>query len=231
MAVTARIVEIFNSIQGEGKYAGVQQVFVRLAGCNLTCEYCDSTHARDVNAPGSIEMDPLQLWSEIEDIWGGSHSICFTGGEPLMQADFLKEVFAILRVYKAPVFLETNGTLIEAFKKVVDDVDIVAMDIKLPSTTGCIGYWDEHVEFLRLAWGKDIFIKTVISNKTSMEDIIKAVEIITKGDPAMPFFLQPNYYDINNNVMAKCRDFQQYALNYLSDVRIIPQLHKFMNIR
>ena len=87
------------------------------------------------------------------------------------------------------------------------------------------------MEFLRVAWEKDVFVKTVISRSTTMEDIVKAVDMISKGDPTMPFFLQPNHFDINDGVIDKCREFQQYALNYLSDVRIMPQMHKFMNMR
>jgi organic radical activating enzyme len=231
MANKANVIEVFDSVQGEGKYAGVQQVFVRLAGCNLNCSWCDSAHAREFKPAGSVEMEPLELWAEIEKNWKGSHSVSLTGGEPLVHKDFLKELLSIIKVYKTRVYLETNGTLPEALKEVIDDIDIVSMDIKLPSSTGCPGYWDEHVEFLRIAWGKDVFIKTVISNTTTMEDMVKAVEMVSKGDPAMPFFLQPNYFDLNKGVMVKCREFQQYALNYLADVRIIPQMHKFMNIR
>ncbi len=231
MAAKARIIEIFNSVQGEAKYVGVQQVFVRLAGCNLNCSWCDSTHARCFNPAGSVEMEPLDLWEKIDLLWRGSHSVSFTGGEPLLHVEFLKEIFEIVKVYKRVIYLETNGTLPEAFKEVVDDVDILSMDIKLPSSTGAKGYWDEHVEFLRLAWGKDVFIKTVITNETIMDDLIKAVEIISKGDPSMSLFLQPNYFEINKGVVDKCREFQQYALNYLTDVRVIPQVHKFMNVR
>ncbi|MBF0594939.1 MAG: 7-carboxy-7-deazaguanine synthase QueE, partial [Candidatus Omnitrophica bacterium] len=222
MAVKANVVEVFDSVQGEGKYAGVQQVFVRLAGCNLKCAWCDSAHARDHHPAGSLEMEPLELWSEIERHWHGSHSLSITGGEPLLHVDFLKELLAIVKVYKTVVYLETNGTLPKALAAVVEDVDIVSMDIKLPSSTGCPGYWDEHVDFLRVAWGKDVFIKTVISSQTTMEDMVKAVEMISKGDPTMPLFLQPNHFDIEHGVIARCREFQRYALNYLSDVRIIP---------
>ncbi len=227
----ANVIEVFDSIQGEGKYAGVQQVFVRLAGCNLDCSWCDSAHARDPKAAGVVEMEALEVWSEIEKNWRGSHSVSLTGGEPLVQKDFLKELLPILKVYKTCVYLETNGTLPEELKEVIDDVDIVSMDIKLPSSTGCRGYWEEHVEFLRVAWGKDVFIKTVISRNTTMEDMVKAVDLVSRGDANIPLFLQPNHFEISDGVIQQCREFQQYALNYLADVRVIPQIHKFLNIR
>lgn len=226
----AKVVEIFRSVQGEGKYAGVPQVFIRFAGCNLACAWCDSPVARDCNAPGAREYSSEELWHAIEDIWLGTHSVALTGGEPLMQVDFLTEFLPILQAHKARVFLETNGTLPEELKKVVDEIDIVSMDVKLPSSTGLSPYWDDHVKFMRVAWGKDLYIKTVISSATTMDDIVKMVEMISKGDPSMPLFLQPNHFEIDSGVMAKCMECQDYCLNFLADVRIVPQLHKFMKI-
>lgn len=231
MSEIAKVVEVFESIQGEGKYAGVSQVFVRFAGCNLNCAWCDTSHARDPQPGHFREMRPEELWGEVEGLWDGCHSLSLTGGEPLLHKDFLKEFLPIVRISKAPVYLETNGTLPGLLSEVIEDIDIVSMDVKLPSSTGCAEYWDEHVEFLRVAWGKDVFIKMVIAGTTTMEDIIRAVEMISKGDPTMPLFLQPNYFDLKTGVMDKCRKFQTYCSNYLSDVRIIPQMHKFMDLR
>ncbi|NTV28569.1 MAG: 7-carboxy-7-deazaguanine synthase QueE [Candidatus Omnitrophica bacterium] len=231
MPITAKVVEVFRSIQGEGKYVGVPQVFVRLAGCNLNCQWCDTTHARDILPGHYTELDALQLWAIVEDIFRGAHSVSLTGGEPLLQKDFLKEFLEIVSVYKITTYLETNGTLPENLKEVIDYIDIVSMDIKLPSSTGLRPYWDEHVQFLHAAWGKDVFIKTVISCGTTMEDIVQAVEMISRGDPTIPLFLQPNHFEIKTGAMDKCREFQEYCLNYLSDVRIVPQMHKFMDLR
>jgi 7-carboxy-7-deazaguanine synthase len=226
----AKIFEVFRSIQGEGKYAGVPQVFIRFAGCNLNCSWCDSAHARNVNDPAVRTYSPEALWHAIEELWLGCHSVVLTGGEPLIQTEFLKDFLPILHVHKLPVFLETNGTLPDELKKIVEDIDIVSMDVKLPSSTGLAPLWDEHVRFLRTAWGKDLYIKIVISQTTTMEDMIKAVEMISKGDPSMPLFLQPNHFEIEKGIMTKCMEFQNYCLNYLTEVRFFPQMNKFMKI-
>jgi organic radical activating enzyme len=230
MSSKAPVVEVFQSIQGEGKYAGVLQVFVRLAGCNLNCTWCDSPHARNPKPGQFPEQEPLELWATVESLWRACHSVSVTGGEPLLHKEFLIEFLSILKVYKIRTYLETNGTLPDVLKEVIEDVDIISMDVKLPSSTGCPAFWDEHVKFLRVAWGKDIFIKTVISNATQMEDIVKAVEMISKGDPTIPLYLQPNHFEIRTDIMDKCRTFQEYCLNYLADVRILPQMHKFMDL-
>ncbi len=227
----AKVMEVFRSVQGEGKYIGVPQVFIRFVGCNLSCRWCDSSKARDMHAPGVRDYSPEDLWHAIEGMAMGAHSVALTGGEPLMQVGFLEEFLPILRAHKMKVFLETNGSLPDALKKIVEDIDIVSMDIKLPSSTGMGSLWDEHVRFLRTAWGKDIYIKIVVSNSTTRDDMIKAVEMISKGDPTMPLFLQPNHFEIDAGIMAKCLEFQDYCLNYLGEVRIVPQLHKFMQIK
>lgn len=227
----AKVIEIFDSIQGEGKYAGVPQVFVRFAGCNLRCAWCDSSHARNPGPGEFQEMGAEEILAEVDKLRGACHSISLTGGEPLLHVDFLKEFLPLVGACKIPVYLETNGTLPKALRQVIDDVDIVSMDVKLPSSTGCPPFWDEHVEFLRVAWGKDVFIKMVVANTTTMEDVVKSVEMISQGDPSMALFLQPNYFDLQSGVVEKCRAFQTYCSNYLADVRIIPQMHKFMNLR
>ncbi|NLE64999.1 MAG: 7-carboxy-7-deazaguanine synthase QueE [Elusimicrobia bacterium] len=227
----AKVIEVFDSIQGEGKYAGVPQVFVRFAGCNLACAWCDSSHARDPK-PGTFrELEAEALWKEVRPLVPQVHSVSLTGGEPLLHSAFLMEFLPFLTAANVPVYLETNGTLPGELKKIIEDVDVVAMDVKLPSSTGCQAFWDEHVEFLRIAWGKDVFIKMVISTATCTADIERAVEMISKGDPTMPLFLQPNHFEINSGVMDKCREYMTYCRQYLRDVRILPQMHKFVGLR
>ena len=105
------------------------------------------------------------------------------------------------------------------------------MDIKLPSSTQQRAFWKEHEEFLKTAVQKDVFIKAVISSKTDLADIKKAADLISSIKKDVPVILQPNTYDLNNGAMQKCARFYDYCLNYLSDVRIVPQIHKFLNIK
>lgn len=228
---TGKIVEVFRSIQGEGKYAGVPQVFVRFAGCNLHCRWCDSGYAVNAAPNQYRELTATELWAEAERLWEGCHSVSLTGGEPLLHADFLKEFFEVTRVFKVRTFLETNGTLPGELARIIDDVDIVSMDIKLPSSTGARACWDEHVNFLRVAWGKDIFIKMVVSMDTDMKDIIRASEVVLQADAAIAVFIQPNHLQLGRELLGKCCEIQAYLMNYLTDVRILPQMHKFMDIR
>src|SRR5689334_1325727 len=118
--MSVRVLEVFSSLQGEGTHVGERQIFVRFGGCNLCCDYCDE--------PGSIPLSAGEPWDEArlkEKIEGLERvrphkSISWTGGEPLLHADFLRGMMAWAREKGLQNYLETNGTLPAALKKVVD---------------------------------------------------------------------------------------------------------------
>ena len=103
---SANVIEIFSSVQGEGKYLGCRQIFVRLADCNLNCSYCDTDFSRAEfckieTAAGSMifrdEKNPLDAAQVIEVIkkFSGdvpTQAVSFTGGEPLLHWQFVYEV-------------------------------------------------------------------------------------------------------------------------------------------
>jgi len=98
-----RVTEIFESIQGEGALMGRPMLFIRLAGCNLSCEWCDTPYARDEGREMSAEDVAMRIRS--------SHLswVCWTGGEPLLQRSAIEDVVASVRGYRHTV--ETNGTI------------------------------------------------------------------------------------------------------------------------
>lgn len=227
----AKINEIFRSIQGEGPYAGVPQVFVRFFECHMHCVWCDTPDAIGDGKREYKEYTLAQLLKEIKPLAGGCHSVSLTGGEPLLQADFIKDLIPHLKKLGLKIYLETSGVLHQQLKKIVKDVDIVAMDLKLPSSTGCRPFWKEHEEFLKTIAKKDYFIKTVISSGTTRPDVVQASRLAARFDPDVFFVLQPNSFDLQNGAVTKCREFQKVCLKHLKHVRILPQMHKFMKIR
>lgn len=215
---TARINEIFYSYQGEGPYQGLPQVFIRFSGCNLGCNFCDTDHS--FYREYSVE----QLLNQIPDV--EVHSISITGGEPLCQVDFLAELLPRLG---RKIYLETNGTLVEGLKRVLPFVDIIAMDFKLPSSTGQRAFWDEHREFLKIGLVKDIFVKVVITENTTLEDWKIAVDIMASTAPESLLVIQP--VEPDGTSWVKLYRFRDYALKRLKNVQIIPQMHKVLGIR
>ena len=223
--IKAKIAEIFQSAQGEGVYFGIQQVFVRFFGCNLRCVYCD-TLLKEFN-----EYDREGLKDSIGR-YPDYHSLCLTGGEPLCQADFIKDFLEYLGDARPLVYLETNGTLKDELLKILNLVDIIAMDFKLPSSSGCGVFWPHHESFLRAAIEKDIFVKLVIGDQTQKEDITTAIEIIRRVRPATPVVLQPDWFQRTEALTAKLDDFkQEFIQQGILSVNILPQAHKLAGIR
>lgn len=227
----ARLIEIFNSVQGEGKYAGVRQVFVRFFGCNIHCVWCDTPHSIGDTVRKFKEMDLEAMLRSIDIIKDGCHSISLTGGEPLLQKDFIKQLLPELRRRQLPVYLDTNGTLPEELSDVIDGIDIVAMDIKLPSSAKCASFWDEHAEFLRIARSKEVFVKAVISLETEIEEVKRAVEMVAAVDANILLILQPNSFEIGGGVVQKCMSLQDLCARRLKDVRVVPQMHRYLKVR
>jgi len=229
--MNAKILEIFHSIQGEGKYAGVPQVFVRLFECNMHCVWCDTPASIGDGKREYQQMDLEQVLTQINAIDDHAHSVSITGGEPLLQKDFLKKLCHALHQEGKTVYLDSNGTLPEALEEIIKDIDIIAMDIKLPSSTRQKAYWSEHKEFLKVAVRKEVFVKVVISLETKKEEIIKAAKLVAAVDPNILFILQPNYLDMKKGIIEDCVGYQKSCAKILKDVRILPQVHKFMKIR
>jgi organic radical activating enzyme len=245
----SNLVEIFSSVQGEGSLVGLRQAFLRFHGCNLDCAYCDTAAAlnskipdfcsvertpgrRDfVNVPNPVAIDyVLNVIDNWQRGWPGvHHSISLTGGEPLLQVKALKEWLPELRSI-LPVYLETNGILHDALREIIDLLDFIGMDIKLPSTSGQSGLWNDHLLFMQIAARKNVFVKIVIDKETQDWEIIKACEIISSVDRKIPLILQPR--TLNDGKIdikpIQMLEFQEIAGNFLDESRIIPQTHIFL---
>lgn len=220
-----KINEVFSSLQGEGLYQGVKQVFVRFFDCNLDCKFCDTPQDK------FEEYSAEELCKPINTLDKDCHSISFTGGEPLLQVDFLKEILPLCRQHRKKIYLETNGTLPDALEEIIDLVDIVAMDFKLPSSTHTGNFWLAHKEFLKVACKKTVFVKAVICNSTEEKDIHKATEIIRSIEMNIPLILQPNFFEQSEELTRKMEEYKKYCQRHLCDVRILPQLHKILEVK
>ena len=93
------LVETFTSIQGEGLFAGAPANFIRLAGCNLSCDFCDTNHAAKLHWPASRIAEKMNP---------NVHIVVITGGEPLIHD--LHALVSLLKTKGYTVHLETNGT-------------------------------------------------------------------------------------------------------------------------
>lgn len=226
MTNKAKIKEIFTSIQGEGLYIGVKQLFIRFCGCNLECQYCDENQTMNGI---TLEFTPEELKDYIEDFNIKSiHSIALTGGEPLVWSDFLAEFLPLL---KNKIYLETNATLKDNLEKIIQHVDVIAADIKLPSASGIENSFAFHDEFFKVAkkYDKEIFAKVVFDENILDDEISHSLKLAEKY--CLPLILQPKTVE-DNILITKERIlqiFDKFSANY-PNTRLIPQVHKFLGI-
>ncbi|MBN1405565.1 MAG: 7-carboxy-7-deazaguanine synthase QueE, partial [Candidatus Omnitrophica bacterium] len=145
---------------------------------------------------------------------------------------FLKELLPGLRKLNLKIYLETNATLPDEFKKISRCVDIVAADIKLPSVTKNKAFWGKHLDFLKAAGNKKLFVKIITSDKVKTADFKMALSLMNKVSSNIPLVIQPV---MKNKVLQisvkKLFALQDYALKFLDNVYVIPQLHKIIGIK
>jgi organic radical activating enzyme len=221
----ARINEVFDSVQGEGLYLGEKQIFVRFFNCNLSCAYCDTKLDR------FTEYEPKELFEEIGLYRDKYHAISFTGGEPLLCADFLKEVLELTSREGHKHYLETNGTLFFELEQIIDRIDIIAMDLKFPSSTGMGDLWQLHRKFLKIASRKEVFLKAIICQATNEGDLKEALAVIKEISPSSVLVLQPNSYENQSVLNEKLSNFKEMANQQGVTTCVIPQIHKIMGLR
>lgn len=213
------IKEIFTSIQGEGPCVGQKHIFVRFCRCNLNCKYCDT----DFDIKNSKKYSPFALFDLLKNI--DADTISFTGGEPLMELEFLEE---FLKEYKnklnKKIYLETNGVLYKNLEKIIDFIDLISMDIKLKSASGMENF-EENEKFLDIASKKEVFIKIVFDKNIKDEEIIKTASIAKKHDSLI--ILQPKMPMDKDTDIEKI--FNKFYKHY-KNIRLIPQVHKFLNL-
>jgi len=199
-----KVIEVFSSIQGEGRFIGSPTVFVRLAGCNMRCSWCDTKDSWGEGEEKSID----ELVSEVLSY--NFKNICITGGEPMLQKEELLGLIKKLKSNGCSILLETNGSLYD--KEIFTLVDSVALDMKPPSS----GEKSDYTILDKL--GGEDFVKVVVSDESDFEF---AKEIISKSP--VEVYLQPTD-------SSKLGWLTEKALNEKLSARVLPQLHKILGV-
>jgi len=160
-------------------------------------------------------------------------AVSLTGGEPLLRWRFIKAIAPALKKAGLALHLETNGVLYLELKRIKGLVDVVAMDIKLPSSTGQRGFWAAHKKFLSVAPEKT-FIKTVVTSRTTMADLEKAVNAAASAGPGVPFFIQPSTARRGRSRPPSSKFVEEaccYAAVRLGRVKVLPQQHPLWGVK
>ncbi len=197
--------EIFMSIQGEGREIGKPTVFIRLTGCNLRCEWCDTKYAFYEGKEMSIE-DVIKEAERYK-----IKRVCITGGEPLLQRDEVLKLVDVLLSKGYDISIETNGSL--SIDGIPEGV-LISMDWKTPSS----GESEKMLESnLKLLKEKDQ-LKFVIADERDYE---YAKDFLKSHDVECEVIFQP-LGGLNLKWLA------ERALEDRLDVRVLPQLHKII---
>lgn len=202
-----KVNEIFTSLQGEGSLSGLVATFVRFAGCNLKCPWCDTKHE------DGIEYSFGELVEEISKVMKG-HLLILTGGEPTIQ-----NLVPFLTIYKQKfpthfVSIETNGTNFSLlfYLKKMNLIDFITVS---PKTRA------------------DEVIETVLANSLMIADEVKVV-MAENVDPQM--FCQYIDRNLKNNTawIQPCSQNFEPAINFVMNNplwRLGIQAQKVVNIR
>jgi len=203
--ITLNITEIFFSLQGEAKEVGLPTVFVRLTGCPLRCNYCDTAYAFKGNNPLTIS----HILNEVSKY--NTPYICVTGGEPMAQSNCLKLLDSLIEAgYK--VSMETSGSI--DITPVNIKVSIV-MDIKTPSSTE---EKQNRYENLSVLQSKDQ-LKFVIASRS---DFDWSCDLLKKNQVKSEVLFSPVYESLEPFQLA------DWILEKKINVRLQVQLHKIL---
>lgn len=203
---TLRIAEVFASLQGEGARQGLPTIFVRLAGCNLRCSFCDTkrawTQGRRVTVE-AVAAEVLRLRNKSGASW-----VCLTGGEPLLQD--VAPLVGRLRAEGFRIQVETNGRL---GRKIPADWTTVSP--KPPSYA---------VHAIRRAAADEV--KLVVSKELTYATIKRVRKMFP---PSVPLRLQLE--SNGRRSLARALGFlERAAKDGLPDVRLGVQMHKLLHL-
>ncbi len=201
-----KLIEIFRSLQGEGVLIGTPTVFVRLAGCNLACSWCDTTFA----LAGGKEKKVEEVVSLVR-VYNLPY-VCITGGEPLIQEETYDLVDRLLRE-GFHVTLETNGSLPINQLPCTESL-LISMDIKCPSSRMSERMCLTNIELLSATDQ----LKFVVADE---RDVIFAEAMLRSHEVNCPVIFSP-VGGLNLKPVA------EFVLERRLNVRVLPQLHKLI---
>ena len=214
MSSTFKLAEHFISINGEGRCAGELALFLRFAGCNLRCDWCDTAWACGKDAPCEIVGLPRLMQIAADAAAQGVRNVTLTGGEPLLQAHIGELIDRLGKTLGLRVEIETNGAVpLEPFRKCGA---VFTMDYKLPSSKMEQHMCTENFALLR-EWD---CVKFVCGSRA---DVFRAKEIAEQFEPQCPMYLSPVFGRIDPAEIVEIMKEQK-----MGSFRLQLQLHKFI---
>lgn len=216
------LIEIYKSVQGESSFAGVPCIFVRLAGCNLRCSWCDSEYTFS----GGHKMSNEEIEAEIAKL-SPVRLVEFTGGEPLLQAKELLPFMQKLLDQGYTLMIETSGERpLADVPKAVHKI----VDVKCPGSGEAASFHLPNLEALT----KNDEVKFVISSRTDYEfarDFMRSHKLSGLAGNVLlspAFSKTPTPERTTANCLIDPRELVEWMLEDGLDTRLSLQIHKFI---
>ena len=231
-----RLSEIFTSVEGEGILYGTKTLFVRLAGCPFTCFYCDTKESLPLDSGTEYTIEEANQLID-SNLKNQTYKVNFTGGDPLIQHKAVALLAKHIQDKKIPTYLESSCFDINRFNHILPFIDIVKIEFKTKDSEFVDS---EHYEKLishtmkcmksSVNAKKTTYIKIVVSSKTYLNEFQELTNqifhIISNNDIA-GFIIQPTY-GISEPTLDLLLDLYDIVYPHYVDVKVVPQLHKFI---
>ncbi len=225
------VLEIFGpTIQGEGMVVGRKTMFIRTAGCDYRCSWCDSAFTWDGTGKDDIiQMTAEEIWEQLYEIGGDCFDhVTISGGNPALLAN-LRYFIDLAKKKGIQLALETQGSKWQDWFKQIDDLTISPKPPSSGMKTNFI-VLDEII--MKLKEANSLFsLKVVVFDEADYEYAIQ----VHKRYPHVPFYLQVGNDDItngnNDELLQKLLTKYEWLIDItmktkeMNDVRVLPQLH------
>jgi len=259
--VSAPLLEVFASIQGEGKFVGEPQTFVRLRGCPMRCRWCDTPNSWTLGEAQKVRIAAHATPPRKEDAWatpfqvaiwiaevepGAPRTVSVTGGEPLMWPEFVHALKGMIGARR--LHLETAGAHPRSLAAVIDRCDHISLDLKLdldldpPVELQHESAADEPAPRSREEWAnarraclslvaeRDACGKIVVAGGRDPAPFTVLFDEVEERAPHLPIFLQPAtaMNGVVSPTSAELEILLESARDRDLDVRVVPQVHRFL---
>ena len=234
--MSVRVFEVFTSIEGEGILCGTKTLFFRLAGCPFSCFYCDTTEALPADSGVEYSLHDARVLID-KNLQEHTHKVNFTGGDPLIQYKSVALLAKYVQTLGVFTYLESSCFDSKRFAHVLPYFDYIKIEFKTPDSEFVKSHnystvYENMLQCLAksVQSAKTTYIKVVVSSRTTLEYMQRLIQDIcgvATPQELSGFIIQPTY-GVEEPSLGSLLEMYDAIHTRYSDVRVVPQLHKYL---